>query len=82
MTKPHVTDLVVLTEDLPELDLHFGDVGLVRGVWPGPQATYEVEFRPEGSSKLHRAVVRENQIYLAPKSPFDPEPMTGRSWYF
>ncbi len=37
-------DRVRLTEDLPEIDLFRGEIGIVRGAWLYPNTAYEVEF--------------------------------------
>ena len=50
MRRPHVDDYVRLRQDIPELSLRSGQVGVVRSTWFAPSVAYEVEFhRPPGA---------------------------------
>ena len=49
MRKPHVDDFVRLTQDIPELSLNRGSLGVVRSTWFAPTVAYEVEFDAEGA---------------------------------
>ncbi|HEV2294391.1 MAG TPA: DUF4926 domain-containing protein [Tepidisphaeraceae bacterium] len=48
MRQPHVDDFVRLTQDIPELALQRGEIGVVRSTWFAPSLAYEVEFHPVG----------------------------------
>ena len=48
MRLPRVDDVVRLTEDIPELALARGEVGVVRSTWFAPTVVYEVEFHEIG----------------------------------
>ena len=63
MTAPEVNRPVRLLEDIPELGLRCGEVGVVCSRWFAPQAAYEVEFLPRGNAT--RALVMQNQIQPA-----------------
>ena len=49
MRRPHVDDRVRLTQDIPELSLIRGELGIVRSTWFAPSVAYEVEFHSAGS---------------------------------
>jgi hypothetical protein len=53
---------VRLTQDVPELGLHRGDVGLVCSTWFEPSGAFEVEFQPEVIGCRVRALLMRNQI--------------------
>jgi hypothetical protein len=63
MQAPEVDRPVRLLEDLPELGLRSGEVGVVCSRWFAPALAYEVEFQPRGHTT--RALVMENQIQPA-----------------
>ena len=58
-------ELVRLLQDLPELGLHRGDVGLVCSTWFDPSTAFEIEFQPRGAGGSVRALVMSNQIQKA-----------------
>lgn len=62
MRQPHVDDHVRLTQDIPELSLNRGEVGVVRSTWFAPSVAYEVEFRQIGNDYQTRALLREEQV--------------------
>jgi len=62
MSEEHATELVRLTQDLPELGLYRGDVGLVCSTWFDPDTAFEVEFQPDGHGSRVRALLMPNQI--------------------
>jgi hypothetical protein len=55
---------VRLARELADLQLHQGDVGVVRGSWHYPTVAYEVEFRPTG--KPLRVLLLDHEIIPAP----------------
>jgi hypothetical protein len=63
MQAPEVNGSVRLLEDIPELGLRCGEVGVVCSTWFAPTPAYEVEFQPRGHAT--RALVMENQIQPA-----------------
>jgi hypothetical protein len=62
MRQPHVDDFVRLTQDIPELALNRGEVGVVRSTWFAPLVAYEVEFHQIGNDYQTRALLREEQV--------------------
>jgi len=60
MRQPHVDDIVRLNQDIPELELHRGQTGVVRSTWFAPTVAYEVEFDLSGDNK--RALLLERQV--------------------
>ena len=56
-------DAVRLTEDLPAISLHAGDVGTVRASWQYPNVAYEVEFHPDRETV--RILLMEDQVLPA-----------------
>jgi hypothetical protein len=62
MRQPHVDDFVRLTQDIPELSLNRGEVGVVRSTWFAPSVAYEVEFCHIGNDYQTRALLREEQV--------------------
>lgn len=70
MRKPHVDDFVRLTQDLPELALHRGEVGVVRSTWFAPSMAYEVEFHPAGINGEARALLLAEQVQVEEGSLF------------
>ncbi|MEA2734453.1 MAG: hypothetical protein QOE14_904 [Humisphaera sp.] len=63
MQAPEVNCSVRLLQDIPELGLRCGEVGVVCSTWFAPEPAYEVEFQPRGSAT--RALVMQNQIQPA-----------------
>ena len=58
-------DQVRLSEDLPGLRLHEGDVGVVRSAWHYPNVAFEVEFRTQGTqgaARATRVLLLEDQV--------------------
>jgi len=62
MRHPHVDDFVRLNQDIPELELERGQLGVVRSTWFAPTVAYEVEFPLEGLGK--RALLLERQVTI------------------
>lgn len=62
MRRPHVDDRVRLTQDIPELSLIRGELGVVRSTWFAPSVAYEVEFRGTGSDYETRALLLAEQV--------------------
>jgi len=67
MRLPTIDDRVELLEDVPELSLKKGDVGIVSGTWslPAESYAYEVNFECAGPVKSPvRALLMLDQITL------------------
>ncbi len=64
MRKPHIDDIVRLTQDIPELALNRGEVGVVRSTWFSPSVAYEVEFHQIGHDCQTRALLMEEQVQV------------------
>jgi len=64
MRQPHVDDLVRLTQDIPELSLTRGELGVVRSTWFAPSVAYEVEFNKIGHDYQTRALLLEQQVEI------------------
>ena len=64
MRRPIIDDVVRLTQDIPELSLTRGEVGVVRSTWFAPSVAYEVEFRNAGRDYQTRALLREEQVQV------------------
>ncbi len=64
MRRPCVDDVVRLTQDIPELDLCRGEVGVVRSTWFAPSVAYEVEFSQIGHDYQTRALLSETQVEI------------------
>ena len=62
MRRPHVDDYVRLTQDIPELALNRGQVGVVRSEWFAPSVAYEVEFHKIGHDYQTRALLQAQQV--------------------
>ena len=63
MQESQVSRAVKLLEDIPELGLHSGEVGVVCSTWFEPTPAYEVEFSAAaGMSCTTRALLMANQI--------------------
>lgn len=64
MRQPHVDDFVRLTQDIPELALARGEVGVVRSTWFAPTVAYEVEFHHPGLDCATRALLLAEQVQV------------------
>lgn len=62
MRRPHVDDTVRLTQDIPELSLSRGSLGVVRSTWFAPSIAYEVEFHQIGHDYQTRALLLAEQV--------------------
>ena len=62
MRQPHINDFVRLTQDIPELSLNKGEVGVVRSTWFAPAVAYEVEFHQIGHDYQTRCLLCEEQV--------------------
>ena len=62
MTEIQVDQCVQLIQDIPELGLRRGEVGIVCSTWLTPPTAYEVEFQRKLSDGLIRALLLPNQI--------------------
>jgi hypothetical protein len=62
MRQPRIDDLVRLTQDVPELALYRGEVGVVRSTWFAPTVAYEVEFHQIGYDYQTRALLQPEQV--------------------
>jgi hypothetical protein len=56
------TDRVRLEQDIPELELHRGEVGVVVSTWFFPNTAYEVEFEGKYQSAKVRVLLLERQV--------------------
>lgn len=68
MRRPHVDDFVRLTQDIPELFLSRGELGVVRSTWFAPSVAYEVEFHKIGNDYQTRALLMEQQVEVEEES--------------
>lgn len=64
MKDPIVDDVVRLKSDVPHLNLHKGDLGVVRSLWRGASVAYEVEFTQMGLDERTRAVLLRDQVAI------------------
>lgn len=64
MSQLNVDDYVRLKQDIPDLFLCRGEIGIVRSKWFAPRVAYEVEFHPIGLSHETRALLMEEQVEL------------------
>ena len=62
MRQPHIDDYVRLTQDIPELALTKGEVGVVRSTWFAPSVAYEVEFHQIGHDYQTRCLLGAEQV--------------------
>ena len=62
MRRPSIDDFVRLTQDIPELSLNRGSVGVVRSTWFSPSVAYEVEFHKIGNDYQCRALLMPEQV--------------------
>ena len=72
MRRPIVDDFVRLTQDIPELSLNRGQVGVVRSTWFAPSVAYEVEFHRIGNDYQTRALLMPEQVVVEDGSLFSP----------
>jgi hypothetical protein len=56
------SDVVELTADLNELQLHAGDRGEVTSSWHYPNVAYEVEFRLDRKACPVRVLLLDHQV--------------------
>ena len=78
MRRPQVDDFVKLTQDVPELSLARGDVGVVRSTWFAPEMNFEVEFRRIGHDYQMRALLQPDQVEVEDRPlPGDEPPEPG-----
>jgi len=64
MRQPSIDDFVRLTQDIPELALNRGEIGVVRSTWFAPQVAYEVEFHQIGHDYQTRALLMAEQVQV------------------
>ena len=69
MRPPNVDDLVRLTQDIPELWLAKGELGVVRSTWFAPSTAYEVEFHQIGCDCQTRVLLRPEQLQVQDAAP-------------
>ena len=62
MTEIQIDERVELMQDIPELGLRRGEIGLVCSMWFRPATAYEVEFRRKVSQCGVRALLMRGQI--------------------
>ncbi len=74
----HVNDYVRLRQDLPNLYLSRGEIGVVRSTWFAPDVAYEVEFHPVGLSHETRALLLAEQVELEEGPLFDEQRVSRR----
>jgi hypothetical protein len=68
---PHIDDFVRLRQDIPELALARGELGVVRSTWFAPTVAYEVEFHPIGLDHQTRALLLAEQVEVEEGSLFE-----------
>lgn len=76
MRQPHVDDYVRLTQDIPELALIRGEVGVVRSTWFAPAVAYEVEFHQIGHDYQTRALLLAEQVEVQDGPLLPDEPLS------
>ena len=62
MRRPSVDDFVRLIQDIPELSLHRGTVGVVRSTWFAPSVAYEVEVHKIGRDVRTGVLLLSEQV--------------------
>jgi len=62
MTRLQVDERVRLMQDVPELGLHRGEIGLVCSTWFSPSTAYEVEFHHDSPEFGVRALLTADQL--------------------
>jgi Domain of unknown function (DUF4926) len=71
MRKPNIDDFVRLTQDIPELSLNRGEIGVVRSTWCAPSVAFEVEFHQVGLDYQTRCLLSEGQVEVEDQAPID-----------
>lgn len=64
MEQSLIAKAVQLVQDLPELGLFRGEVGVVCNAWLAPTTAYEVEFQQPGSDRKTRTLLLEHQVHV------------------
>ena len=64
MAAVNFEERVRLKQDIPELGLRRGDVGLVCSTWFAPTTVLDVEFRPGAPGSPVRALLAPGQIQI------------------
>jgi hypothetical protein len=64
MSQPKINDSVCLMQDIPEMSLCKGEIGIVRSTWFGPAVSYEVEFHQIGLSYEVRCLLTAEQLVV------------------
>jgi hypothetical protein len=72
MRNPHIDDRVRLTQDIPELSLTRGDLGIVRSTWFAPSVAYEVEFQCADSDYETRVLLQAEQVEVEDCAALQP----------
>ena len=62
MMQIRIDERVQVMQDIPELELHYSDVGTVRSTWFEPTTAYEVDFQRRQPLCCVRALLMPNQI--------------------
>ncbi len=62
MLQPKINDSVRLLQDIPELALGKGEIGVVRSLWFAPLVSYEVEFHQVGLAYEVRCLLTAEQL--------------------
>lgn len=68
MMQIHIDQVVQIMQDIPDLGLHCGDVGMVCSTWFAPTTAYEVEFKRALPLCCVRALLMPNQLKTDPKA--------------
>jgi Domain of unknown function (DUF4926) len=71
MRQPIVDDVVRLTQDIPELALCRGELGVVRSTWFAPSVAFEVEFQQFGHDYQTRALLMAEQVAIDEAAAFE-----------
>lgn len=67
-TSQWLNQSVRLVQDIPELGLHSGEVGVICSTWFAPIDAFEVEFQPPGLPTKTRALLLGHQIQVAERT--------------
>jgi len=62
MRNVQIDERIRLRHDIPQQNLHRGEIGTVRSMWCAPQIVYEVEFDQVGLDDHTRALLLEDQV--------------------
>ena len=68
MSQVKAEERVRLIQDVPELGLHRGDIGLVCSTWFEPSTAFEVEFQPAAGCRV-RTLLMPSQIQKDASAP-------------